>query len=163
MHILSVLFGVKLGYRCADPNTRHMLSYWKTALGERSQNSCGSRKSTPGTYTIFHNLSVPVRISYTYFHFEFRILGLYVLFDLLSHRFNGVLVAESSLKILQWPSWSASYVTPKFTTLFTRDVLVPNLNQTNPLHTLPSYRFNINFNVLPSTARSSEWPLPFRW
>jgi hypothetical protein len=72
--ILPVLFSVKLVYRCADPNTRHVMSYWKTAFGERSQNYCGSRISKPGAYTILQNLSVPVRITYIYFHFEFKIL-----------------------------------------------------------------------------------------
>lgn len=39
---------------------------------------------------------------------------------------------------------------------------VPIPSQNNEVHTLPSYSFNINFNIIfPSTPWSSEWPLCF--
>jgi hypothetical protein len=41
--------------------------------------------------------------------------------------------------------------------------LVPILSQTNPVPTFPSYSPNKHSNILPSTPRSSEWSLLFRF
>jgi hypothetical protein len=42
--------------------------------------------------------------------------------------------------------------------------LVPILSQMNPLHAFPPYFLKIHSNItLPSTPRSSEWCLPFKF
>jgi hypothetical protein len=69
--ILPVLCSVKLGSCCVDPNTLYMMSHWKAALGDRYQNSGGSRRPKPGTCTFSHILLISVRI--TFFVFSFRI------------------------------------------------------------------------------------------
>jgi len=54
--------------------------------------------------------------------------------------------------------------TRKFITLFTRDRNFSFLNQMYPVHIFPTYFPQILCNIiLPSTPRSSEWSLPFRF
>ena len=67
-------------------------------------------------------------------------------------------------------SSSASQVCPRvFWTLRVHNCVhkrppqVPIVSHKNPVPTLQSYCFQINFNIiLPSTPRSSKWPIPFR-
>jgi hypothetical protein len=42
-------------------------------------------------------------------------------------------------------------------------LLVPVLSQMNPVHNLPPCFPKTHYNILPSTSRSSEWSLPFRF
>lgn len=43
--------------------------------------------------------------------------------------------------------------------VYRNPLLGPLLTQTNPIHILTSYFFQIYFNILPSTPMSSKWPL----
>ena len=48
---------------------------------------------------------------------------------------------------------------PTYYHVYRNPLLGPLLSQTNPIHTLTSYFFQIYFNILSSMPMSSKWPL----
>jgi hypothetical protein len=59
----------------------------------------------------------------------------------------------------------AFYGTHRFLTMLTKSPpLVPNFSKMNPVHSFPHYFPEILSNIIfPSTPRSSEWSLPFKF
>jgi len=77
----------------------------------------------------------------------------------MEHRFlESVIGAEPVNKFFTF--YNSLYIIAFFTKLVTYSIL----RQVAPFQVLPSYLFNIHFNIIiSSTLMSSQWPLSFRF